>query len=948
MRNLYRLLFILALISVSGGTVFSATILSAGVSAAQVQAAINAAQNGDTVVVPAGSATWTSTVVIQNKGITLQGAGEGQTIITRNTPTIQASALTVRPTTGNFIRVTGFTFQTVNSAQNGILYFDSDPAKVIGFRLDHCTVKIAPTNATTSSRGITVEGAYGVIDHCTIINTEDSYQGISFVPGHNTDMAQNWHTPQFYGDMNTVVVEDCLFNFTYDGDGAFDAYDGAKFVFRHNTVIGTLFAWHGADSGPRAPRLFEIYQNTMSPSPTTGTPWCYFRSRGGTGVIWGNTITGGTGSFMILSHFRASPQAPNVGGINPNADGGFDQTYPGQGYPPRYPMLDQVGRGSFPGPNPGGWPNSYPYTIAEYAALEPMYQWGNNFRGDTSPEAGVANLILGPDNSPLYIVKGRDYYDNIAKPGYTSLAYPHPLIAGGTPIGGGPQAPPPPVVPTSTPPTISTIANQTINQDTSTGSIGFTVGDAQSAAENLTVSGTSSNPTLVPNSSIVFGGSGSNRTVTVTPASGQTGASTITVSVSDGQSSASTGFVLTVSAVAAAGATTWYVDKANPASSDSPNNGSESKPWKTITYALGRISGGDTVLVKNGTYNESGLYIYGPSGSPGKETTLAAYPGHSPVFLGAGNTGRWAVDNMSYFTIEGFDISNINQGIYIRNGSHHITVRNNKVHNTGGEIMRVTDNSHDILFEGNEVYDGGLLGGANGEGFYIGTTGDHSYNVTIKNNIVHDTKSEGIELKAGVHDVTIEGNTVTKSNNGIVPAAGIEISESTGWAPDPNIVVRNNVVFNPGSQSHGIRAGAGCTIYNNIVYGLSAGKFAVQVNNFGADTDTRRIYNNTFDVPSAQAVSLGGGTTDIKNNIGPSSPNNIITSQAYYVNAANRDYHLVAGSEPVDAGADLSSIVPVDKDGKVRPSGTSFDMGAYEYVPTGPSPPTNLRIISAQ
>jgi hypothetical protein len=101
------------------------------------------------------------------------------------------------------------------------------------------------------------------------------------------------------------------------------------------------------------------------------------------------------------------------------------------------------------------------------------------------------------------------------------------------------------------PPTISNVADQTLNQDTGTGPLAFTVGDLETAAASLTVSGTSSNPTLVPNANIVFGGSGANRTVTVTPAAGQTGTATITVTVSDGALTANDTFVLTVNAVTA-------------------------------------------------------------------------------------------------------------------------------------------------------------------------------------------------------------------------------------------------------------------------------------------------------------------------------------------------------------------------------------------------------------
>ena len=98
-------------------------------------------------------------------------------------------------------------------------------------------------------------------------------------------------------------------------------------------------------------------------------------------------------------------------------------------------------------------------------------------------------------------------------------------------------------------PTISDIANTTIAQDTTTGAISFTVNDVDNAPASLTLSGASSNPALVPVSSIVFGGSGSNRTVTVTPLPGQSGVATLTVTVSDGALSASDSFVLTVTAV---------------------------------------------------------------------------------------------------------------------------------------------------------------------------------------------------------------------------------------------------------------------------------------------------------------------------------------------------------------------------------------------------------------
>ena len=99
-------------------------------------------------------------------------------------------------------------------------------------------------------------------------------------------------------------------------------------------------------------------------------------------------------------------------------------------------------------------------------------------------------------------------------------------------------------------PTVTTISNQTINEDGSTGALAFTVGDPETAAGSLSVTASSSNPTLIPNGNLVLGGSGANRTITVIPAADQNGGpATITVTVSDGVNSTQTTFTVTVAAV---------------------------------------------------------------------------------------------------------------------------------------------------------------------------------------------------------------------------------------------------------------------------------------------------------------------------------------------------------------------------------------------------------------
>lgn len=90
-------------------------------------------------------------------------------------------------------------------------------------------------------------------------------------------------------------------------------------------------------------------------------------------------------------------------------------------------------------------------------------------------------------------------------------------------------------------PTISSISNQTIDEDTVLGPLAFTVNDIDSS--NLVVTAATSDGSLIPLGNIVLGGTGTNQTVTVTPAPNLYGGPvTITLTVSDGSLIAQTSF----------------------------------------------------------------------------------------------------------------------------------------------------------------------------------------------------------------------------------------------------------------------------------------------------------------------------------------------------------------------------------------------------------------------
>jgi hypothetical protein len=94
-------------------------------------------------------------------------------------------------------------------------------------------------------------------------------------------------------------------------------------------------------------------------------------------------------------------------------------------------------------------------------------------------------------------------------------------------------------------PSISPIADQATGTSTPTTAIAFTVSDAETP-DTLTVTGASSNPTLVQDSKIVTSGTGTSRTVVITPEANQSGIVVITLRVSDGVQSTTTTFTLAI------------------------------------------------------------------------------------------------------------------------------------------------------------------------------------------------------------------------------------------------------------------------------------------------------------------------------------------------------------------------------------------------------------------
>lgn len=102
------------------------------------------------------------------------------------------------------------------------------------------------------------------------------------------------------------------------------------------------------------------------------------------------------------------------------------------------------------------------------------------------------------------------------------------------------------VAATNTAPILSDLVDLTLRTNTSSGPIPFTVGDAETAANDLVVTAGAFDSTLVPPANLLVAGTGSARSLTVTPAPALSGVTGIYVAVSDGLATTTKGFVLTV------------------------------------------------------------------------------------------------------------------------------------------------------------------------------------------------------------------------------------------------------------------------------------------------------------------------------------------------------------------------------------------------------------------
>jgi hypothetical protein len=231
---------------------------------------------------------------------------------------------------------------------------------------------------------------------------------------------------------------------------------------------------------------------------------------------------------------------------------------------------------------------------------------------------------------------------------------------------------------------------------------------------------------------------------------------------------------------------------------------------------------------------------------------------------------------------------------------------------------------------------------------------------------IHDSYKEGIDFKDGVRNGSMHHNTVYNMEN---VAFYIDCYDSFC----DNINMYSNVAYDCTSAGIALATEQGGTlsnikVYNNLVYNCKDGlsildytarpgthtKTDIQIfNNTFVDNSRWQIWiqdpadnfinlvvaNNLFAHSSAINVfkwddwsNIAGATLDYNLfQTGTGFGSNIITSDPLFLARGNNDYSLSAASPAVDAG--YTAHAPSDDiDGNARPSGSGYDIGAYELT----------------
>ena len=185
----------------------------------------------------------------------------------------------------------------------------------------------------------------------------------------------------------------------------------------------------------------------------------------------------------------------------------------------------------------------------------------------------------------------------------------------------------------------------------------------------------------------------------------------------------------------------------------------------------------------------------------------------------------------------------------------------------------------------------------------------------------------------GVTDSIVRNNLLYDNH-----ATGIAIFQQDGGVCSRDNRVLNNTILNESDGRWAITLShTSCVnnkLFNNILYTAHSFRGSIELPDdtiAGFESDYN-IVMNRFSVDDGNSVI----TLNAWQALGYDTHSLIINFSQLFVNMGADDYHLVEGSQAIDKGVTLPDV-PTDLDGRPRPAGSAFDIGAYEYLFLSPA-----------
>jgi Concanavalin A-like lectin/glucanases superfamily len=360
--------------------------------------------------------------------------------------------------------------------------------------------------------------------------------------------------------------------------------------------------------------------------------------------------------------------------------------------------------------------------------------------------------------------------------------------------------------------------------------------------------------------------------------------------------------------------------------------------------ALAAASGGDTVLIKGGSYGLISLTASAPGsvvkffGAAGETVT-----GTALVISGTGNVSVQGIDQLT----DSIDIENTNH-VWVKD-----TYTKLGATDSPGIYTVCADDTH---LEYNEIQ-GDYSLAQYGDGIQLFPdshgSGCHSDGITIDHAYVHDLHDynalvDNHEDALQVGDA--QGLTVKNSRFNNCSTQCVFVSDYN-WAPAhaSDIVLENNMIGYAQSGSHAVMLGGATnyTLRNNSV-AMNAYFRAAEVS--GTFTVTGNIINFYDDYNCS--IFIGAATT-ASNNLSPTACATGTTSATVpdlwvddSATTGSWDLHLASGTNAAVDAMPAANAPATDFDGDSRPIGGNADIGADERSTGSDTTPPDTSITS--